>query len=115
MECPLAAIFNGLRQVDPLSTYFFIYYWDEWPGKIFKVRGDLDGARVAPAAPPISHLFFADDILVFCKANMYQVDNLKRILQVLKSFRVKGSITVSLLICFPRMFTLDLRKLLKKD
>lgn len=29
--------------------------------------------RIAPQGPSISHLFFADDVLIFCKATMTQV------------------------------------------
>lgn len=97
MECPLAAIFNHLTVYDKLTLFQYIYLFiigmDGLARRLNKasVRGDLEGVRVARAAPPISHLVFADDMLVFCRSNMDQIDNLKRILQVLKSFPVRIS------------------------
>lgn len=34
--------------------------------------GDIQGIRIGRTAPPISHLFFTDDILIFCKASVDQ-------------------------------------------
>lgn len=36
----------------------------------------IEGVKIARAAPPITHLFFADDGIIFSKANMkYYLSN----------------------------------------
>lgn len=41
----------------------------------------VSGIRVAPNAPTISHLFFADDSLLFCRANLGEAQKVKEILE----------------------------------
>ena len=45
-------------------------------------RGDLGGIAVCRGGPKLSHLFFADDSLIFCKASIQERSTLQRILQV---------------------------------
>ncbi|XP_026417287.1 uncharacterized protein LOC113312766 [Papaver somniferum] len=47
----------------------------------------IKGISVARGAPPINHLLFADDILIFTQANLTSVNNL---LQVLKDFSLRS-------------------------
>ncbi|GAU36186.1 hypothetical protein TSUD_274640 [Trifolium subterraneum] len=43
-------------------------------------RGDLHGVRICRGAPEVSHLLFADDCFLFCRANAAEVNELMRIL-----------------------------------
>ncbi|GAU27012.1 hypothetical protein TSUD_313740 [Trifolium subterraneum] len=43
-------------------------------------RGDLHGVRICRGAPEVSHLLFADDCFLFCRANVAEVNELLRIL-----------------------------------
>ncbi|XP_020153203.1 uncharacterized protein [Aegilops tauschii subsp. strangulata] len=62
---------RGIRQGDPISPYLFLLA-AEGLSCLLKSRresSNLQGLQVAPSAPPVNHLLFADDSLLFFKAN----------------------------------------------
>ncbi|XP_037491756.1 uncharacterized protein LOC119369500 [Jatropha curcas] len=73
---------RGLRQGDPLSPYLFIICAEGLSNIIqMSIQNDnLSGFRVCRRGPLISHLFFADDSLVFLKASVQESQSLKHIL-----------------------------------
>lgn len=44
-------------------------------------RGALHGVRVAPGGLSASHLFFADDAVIFCRADEVEVQEVMTVLQ----------------------------------
>lgn len=62
---------RGLRQGDPLSPYLFVLCSQGLSAIInsYEARGLIRGVRIASSCPTISHMFFADDSLVFFKAS----------------------------------------------
>jgi hypothetical protein len=62
---------RGLRQGDPISPYLFLLAAEGLSGLLKQSRQSphLQGIMVAPTAPAVNHLLFADDSLLFVKAS----------------------------------------------
>lgn len=73
---------RGLHQGDPLSPYLFICYVEVFNRMVEDVVacGRLHGVRVAPMAPVISNLGFADDTVLFREAALGEGEEILRIL-----------------------------------
>ena len=76
--------FRGLRQGDPLSPFLFLFCAEGLSALIRKsVKfGLLSGVAACPRGPKISHFFFADDSLIFCKATIEECTTLEEILEI---------------------------------
>lgn len=72
---------RGLRQGDPLSPYLFILVTEAFSYLIqqAQLRGKLSGVSIAKEAPVITHLFFADDNLLFGKVNTIESGGLQSV------------------------------------
>lgn len=73
---------RGLRQGDTLSLYIFIPCAEVFSCLLEKAEELrlIEGVKVARTAPPISHLFFADDSIIFAKANIRAADAISQII-----------------------------------
>ncbi|KAL5779910.1 hypothetical protein ACOSQ2_010647 [Xanthoceras sorbifolium] len=73
---------RGLRQGCPLSPYLFLLCAEGLSAMIHQAElgGFLHGIKIAREAPPISHLLFADDSLMFIKVSVEECLLLKNIL-----------------------------------
>ena len=78
---------KGLHQGDPLSPYLFLLCAEGLSGLLRQQveSGSIKGAAVCRGAPRISHLFFADDSLIFCQATLEECATLQQILSVYES------------------------------
>jgi len=77
---------RGIRQGDPLSSYIFILCAEVLSDMIDRdQRNDLiTGISIAINAPPISHLLYVDDIILFCRA---KPEEAKAIMNILKEYQ----------------------------
>ena len=74
---------RGIRQGDPISPYLFLIA-AEGLSCLLKTQDEsssLGGIRVAPSAPPVSHLLFADDSLLFVKASSVGANELSALME----------------------------------
>ncbi|KAL4302640.1 hypothetical protein GQ457_10G009930 [Hibiscus cannabinus] len=73
---------RGLRQGDPLSPFLFLFCTEGLSAALTAAQyeGHLPGVRASKHGPPVNHLLFADDNLVFLRSNMSEVHCLKDIL-----------------------------------
>ena len=63
---------RGIRQGDPISPYLFLLAAKGLSCllKSQNQSSQLSGIKVAPSAPPVNHLLFADDSLLFFRASI---------------------------------------------
>ena len=75
---------RGLRQGDPLSPYLFLLCTEAFSALIDDAsnRQKLNGVSICRGCPSVTHLFFADDSLLFCKADRGEVSKLLEILEL---------------------------------
>ena len=76
---------KGLRQGDLISPYLFLLCAESLSAMIQReVRMVwINGVLVCRRVPQISHLFFADDSIIFCKVILEEAN---RVSQILKEY-----------------------------
>ena len=76
---------RGLRQGDPLSPYLFLLCMEGLHGLIKKATamGDIRGISICRSGPKLTHLLFADDSLVFCRAT---VNDCQKLMDILSAY-----------------------------
>ncbi|CAN6682317.1 unnamed protein product [Malus baccata var. baccata] len=75
---------QGLRHGDPLSSYMFLLIREVLSRLIQVVveNKSLDGVKLGVTGPVLSHIFFADDMLIFFRANVKNCRNLVNLLRL---------------------------------
>jgi len=74
---------RGLRQGDPISPYLFLLCAEGLSAMLKKEEreGYIKGIAASRGAPSISHLLFADDSIVFCRAIVDECDRVVKVLE----------------------------------
>lgn len=75
---------RGLCQGDLFSPYLFLFGVESLSSmiKMVEQRGEIQGVVIARGGNRLSHLFFANDNLLFCRASLAKWTKLKNILSL---------------------------------
>jgi hypothetical protein len=67
-------LLGGIRQWDTISSYLFVLCAEAFSSLLQHalLKGTISGVPTSKKGPKITHLFFADDSLIFCKANQVE-------------------------------------------
>ena len=74
---------RGLRQGDPLSLYLFLLCAEGLHALIKQAaaNGTISRVSLCREGPKVTHLFFADDSLLFCKVNSHECNSVLELLE----------------------------------
>ncbi|GMJ09510.1 hypothetical protein HRI_004620200 [Hibiscus trionum] len=88
-------ISKGLRQGCPMSPFLFNVVAEALSSLLNKVvlKGLFSGFRVGAKGLELSHLQFADDLIIFCGDSEVQIKNVVRIL---KGFELASGLQINL-------------------
>ena len=75
---------RGLHQGDPLSPYLFIFCVEGLNALLRQAAaiGDIHGFSLCRNGPKLTHLFFADDCLIFCRSTLEECAKIQELLAV---------------------------------
>lgn len=75
---------RGLRQGNPLSPFLFLICAERLSALLRATENKkaIHGVKIGKKVDPISHLFFADDSLLFTRANEEEIDNVMEIFSI---------------------------------
>ena len=71
-----------LRQGDPLSPYLLLFCAEGLNAllRTAVTKGDIHGFSICRFRPKLTHLFFADDFLIFCRSTLEECNKIQELL-----------------------------------
>nr|XP_023888394.1 uncharacterized protein LOC112000487 [Quercus suber] len=78
----LIILSRGLRQGDPISPYLFLFCAEGLNAIFQKVaeNGEIYGFSICKNGPKLTHLFFTDDCLLFCRSTLEECEKIQELL-----------------------------------
>lgn len=78
---------RGIRQGDPLSPYLFILCAEGLSALLrrYEIQKRIHGIKICRNAPVVTHMLFADDSYIYCKANADEAANVMNLLNVFEN------------------------------
>ena len=72
---------RGLRQGNPLSPYLFLFCAEGLNALLRTVADDgyIHDFSISRHGPKLTHLFFTDDYLLFCRSTLTECDKIKEL------------------------------------
>ena len=107
---------RGICQGDPLSPFLFLFCAKGLSNLLRKSveRGLLTGVVACPRGPKISHLFFADDSLIFCcRATIEKCYTLEEILEIYENSSAQQLNLEKIALFFSRNTSQDIQYTIK--
>ncbi|KAK9286217.1 hypothetical protein L1049_014602 [Liquidambar formosana] len=79
---------RGLRQGDSLSPFLFILCSEVLSRLLFREEenGEIHGIKICRGSPAVSHVLFADDLILFCRAKSSKADAMWTCLNIFESW-----------------------------
>ena len=73
---------RGIRQRDPLSPFLFLFYAKGLNAILEQAATarEIHGFSICRCGPKLTHLFFADDCLLFCRSTLEECEKIKELL-----------------------------------
>ena len=73
---------RGIRQRDPLSPFLFLFYAKGLNAILEQAATarEIHGFSICRRGPKLTHLFFADDCLLFCRSTLEECEKIKELL-----------------------------------
>ena len=78
---------RGIRQGDPLSPYLFLFCTEDLHSLLQQaaVSGQIRGISICKKGPRLTHPFFADDSILFCRSSIAKCHKIQGLLNSYES------------------------------
>ena len=108
---------RGIRQGDPLSPYLFLLCSEGLNGLLEQAVHEkhIEGFSLCRHGPKISHLFFADDSLLFCRARVEEVEKIQELLRKYEMASGQKINALKTTIFFSRNVPLTIKELIQNS